>query len=163
MRPVLMTFGVLFALASAADAARRYVGTTGGTLGASSVVTRVRWRGAAEGDGRGPWTGSILKARYRCRAEDPNFQAIQCPSARRGKILAELQHPGDFYGPLTFKDGTICRVVGSLASNSGALWEEGQPPQQAPRMMMQLCCSTTDRGPSCDDYEKFYGFIGDAP
>jgi len=154
LRTCLIALGAVLTLATAAEA-KRYVGQPYGNLEVSSAVTRVRWQGSSQ---EARWMGAVLKARYRCRAGDAAFQPVLCPNSTRGKILAEMQHPGDFYGWLVFKDGTTCRVAGSLTSLDSVLWEQGLPPQQAPRMTLYLDC-----GQDPDDGEDGFSFVGEVP
>lgn len=133
--------------------AKRYVGLTSDA--APSAVSRVRWGRCPVGAGASPSCRTVLRARYRCRGEGA-FQAVQCPSATRGKLLAEMQHAGDFDGWLAFKDGVTCRISGLLTSRDSVLWQN-LPPEQAPRMVIRLGC-----GPP-PDYEDSHWFIGEVP
>lgn len=156
----LLSVLLLLLLATSVADAKRYVGTTGGSLGAPSVVTKSRWSGGSpEGiPGEGPWTGSILNAKYKCHGE-----VWQCPNAKRGKLLAEMRIPGNFGGYLSFKDGTRCRIGGLLAANHTGgdgggfdTWYD-KPPQQAPWMTFYMDC-----GADVDDGEETFNFIGEA-
>ena len=149
LQAVLLVLGAILAVPSIADA-KKFVGFTNGY--APTTVGRVRFSPCHAGSTTS--CTAVLRARFKCKAEI----APLCPSMKRGKILGEVQHPGDFYGALAFKDGVTCRVVGSLTSLDGVLWEQGLPPQQAPGMGMFLDC-----GADLYDEEETHGFIGEKP
>ncbi len=137
----LLIVGTMLMLATAVEA-RRYVGK--GPFGEVTVVSRTRWRPVECTYAAQCWT---LRARYRCRGA-----AVLCPNLKPGRLLGQTAGPGDFSGWLSFRDGSVCQVSGSLTSREPdiRLWTD--PPQQAPRMAFALECG-----------EDSYGFIGEAP
>jgi len=141
---MLLAVGVAVLAMAVEGEAKRYVGT--GALGSTVTIARVRWKPLACTTMTPCWT---LRAKYRCRGE-------VCPSPRPGKLLAEMRHAGDFGGVLTFGDGAMCTVAGSLTNRGlgGGLWETDLP-KRAPRMTFALECGSADG--------DHYGFIGETP
>lgn len=136
----LLVAGAVVLAVSSAEA-RRFVGETAPTGGAPAptVLTRARWTNMSAP----PYIGATLRGRYKCTGD-----AAQCPSLRRGRLLATLQHPGDFYGTLTFRDG-LCRVVGTFGTDAVT-------PLTATAMQLSLRCSA-------DEFDETHSVTVTAP
>lgn len=135
---------MLVAMSTPAYAGRRYVGTTtSGAATARTTVAKVKWTVA------GVDASAFLTAKYRCRGA-----AGSCPSKRKGALRGEMVYRGaDFGGTVTFRglDGG-CTISGTLLSRDNVLWEQGQPLEDAPVLMLVITCG----GDS-------FSFLGEVP